>query len=238
MPQKKSTPETLGYANTQSADSHSDSGEVLVNSPKRSRGRPPKEISDTPSPVMKDEIIQHAKRLFRQKGYAGISINEIVEAAGITKPTLYYYFKDKESLYSSVMNSLLEHGKDYILTGLTRDASLEHNLKELTLGFFQNAPTSLVCMMKDALENIQDSGHAMMVNTMRTQLMTPFQRLFEQSIEKGEIPPSNSKDLALMYVMMMDAVNLGFKMCEGDDRDIQKESEQLVNTFLYGIAQK
>ncbi len=238
MSRKKATPAPTDYDNKLSPDLLSKSGEVSLSSPKRSRGRPPKEISDTPSPVIKDEIIAHAKRLFRQKGYAGISINEIVEAAGITKPTLYYYFKDKESLYSSVMNSLLEHGKDYILTGLTKEASLEHNLKELTLGFFQNAPTSLVCMMKDALENIQDSGHAMMVHTMRTQIMTPFQKLFEQAIQKGEIAQGNAEDLALMYVMMMDAVNLGYKMCAGEKRDAQRESEQLVNTFLYGIVRK
>ncbi len=236
MTRKKPALESTPYVKALSPDPSSALDEGFVNAPKRSRGRPPKEVSDTPSPAIKDEIIAHAKKLFRQKGYAGISINDIVEAAGITKPTLYYYFKDKESLYSAVMKSLLEHGKDYILEGISRDASLEHNLQELTLGFFQNATISLVCMMKDALENIQDTGDAMVVNTMRAQLMIPFQKLFEQAIQRGEIAHGNAEDLALMYVMMMDAVNLGHKMCKNDQRHVQRESELLVKTFLYGIS--
>jgi len=40
--------------------------------------------------------------LFSEKGYEGVSVNELVEAAGITKPTLYYYFGSKEGLFNAV----------------------------------------------------------------------------------------------------------------------------------------
>lgn len=39
-----------------------------------------------------------ALKLFARKGYASTSVNEIVEAAGVTKPMLYYYFGSKERL--------------------------------------------------------------------------------------------------------------------------------------------
>jgi len=39
-----------------------------------------------------------ALELFARKGYASTSVHEIVEAAGVTKPMLYYYFGSKERL--------------------------------------------------------------------------------------------------------------------------------------------
>lgn len=50
------------------------------------------------------EILKCALALFSQKGYEGTSPNEIVEAAGVTKPTLYYFFGDKEGLLDTLLS--------------------------------------------------------------------------------------------------------------------------------------
>lgn len=46
----------------------------------------------------KVRILLAAARLFANRGYAGTSVREIVAMAGVTKPTLYYYFKNKDDL--------------------------------------------------------------------------------------------------------------------------------------------
>ena len=51
----------------------------------------------------KENILQVASQLFDQKGYDRTSMNEIAEALGITKPSLYYHFKDKERLVLAVV---------------------------------------------------------------------------------------------------------------------------------------
>jgi len=40
---------------------------------------------------------------FTRRGYAATNIRELCEAAGVTKPVLYYYFKSKEGLYLDLM---------------------------------------------------------------------------------------------------------------------------------------
>ncbi|PMP72740.1 MAG: TetR/AcrR family transcriptional regulator, partial [Chloroflexus aggregans] len=44
-------------------------------------------------------IIDVATQLFMQRGYRAVSISDIIHTAGVTKPTLYYYFNDKEDLF-------------------------------------------------------------------------------------------------------------------------------------------
>lgn len=51
----------------------------------------------------KEKIMQCALELFSHKGYEGTGIQEITQAAGITKPTLYYYFGNKEGLLKAVL---------------------------------------------------------------------------------------------------------------------------------------
>src|SRR5215471_7252303 len=48
-------------------------------------------------------ISRVAARLFAARGYDATSVREIVEAAGVAKPTLYYYFKSKEGLASALL---------------------------------------------------------------------------------------------------------------------------------------
>ena len=47
------------------------------------------------SPVAR-HIARAAARLFAERGYDATSVREIVEAAGVAKPTMYYYFRSKE----------------------------------------------------------------------------------------------------------------------------------------------
>jgi AcrR family transcriptional regulator len=52
-------------------------------------------------------ILDAAYGLFYKKGFTRVSIDEIAEAAGITKRTLYYHFDSKDSLLASVLE--LQH---------------------------------------------------------------------------------------------------------------------------------
>ena len=51
----------------------------------------------------KEEILDAAQKLFFEKGLATATMDEIAEAAELSKGTLYLYYKSKEDLYLAVM---------------------------------------------------------------------------------------------------------------------------------------
>ncbi len=55
------------------------------------------------STTTKETIYQCALELFSKKGYEAVSVQELVTMAGITKPTLYYYFGSKEGVYDQLL---------------------------------------------------------------------------------------------------------------------------------------
>ena len=56
---------------------------------------------------VRGRLLIAAVQLFARKGYAATSVREIVEAAGVTKPSLYYYFRNKEGIFLAMMQEAM-----------------------------------------------------------------------------------------------------------------------------------
>ncbi len=58
-----------------------------------------------------DKIKAAAKKLFKQRGYAGTKTRDIAEEAGVNPALLNYYFRNKDSLFGEVMKDVM---RDFI----------------------------------------------------------------------------------------------------------------------------
>jgi AcrR family transcriptional regulator len=58
---------------------------------------------DTEDSAKRRQIIAGASTVFRALGYDAASMGEIAKAAGVSKGTLYVYFKDKDELFQSIV---------------------------------------------------------------------------------------------------------------------------------------
>lgn len=55
-----------------------------------------------------EAILEGAMQEFMASGYAAASMDRIAAAAGVSKPTLYNYFKDKEGLFIALIQKLVK----------------------------------------------------------------------------------------------------------------------------------
>jgi AcrR family transcriptional regulator len=62
----------------------------------------------------KDHIIATALPLFLEHGFKGTSIDMVVKACAVSKPTVYNHFPDKAALMLAVMKSWVERNKPLI----------------------------------------------------------------------------------------------------------------------------
>ncbi|MCD0445682.1 TetR/AcrR family transcriptional regulator [Glycomyces sp. A-F 0318] len=54
-----------------------------------------------------DEVLRAALGLFAEQGYANTSVQQIVEAAGVTKGAMYHYFTSKDDLLFAIYERML-----------------------------------------------------------------------------------------------------------------------------------
>ena len=52
------------------------------------------------------QIVEKARQLFSQTGYQSISLQDIADELGITRPAFYYYFKSKDDLLWRLISNL------------------------------------------------------------------------------------------------------------------------------------
>lgn len=56
---------------------------------------------------MENRIIDAARAVFIEKGYAETSMSEIAAKAGINRPALHYYFRTKDKMFQAVFGSIV-----------------------------------------------------------------------------------------------------------------------------------
>src|SRR5690606_9510650 len=56
----------------------------------------------------RDLILEAALEVFSTHGFRGATIDQIAEAAGMSKPNLLYYFRSKEDIHKTLISRLLE----------------------------------------------------------------------------------------------------------------------------------
>ena len=53
-------------------------------------------------------VLEAALDVFSQHGYRGATLDQIAEAAGLSKPNILYYFSGKEEIHVTLLNRLME----------------------------------------------------------------------------------------------------------------------------------
>jgi TetR/AcrR family transcriptional regulator, cholesterol catabolism regulator len=96
MPKKKPTTSSGLTAHAASRVDESDSP------PRRKRGRPVQDANES----LRQTLIEHSARLFRERGYGNTTVRDIAAAAGVHAGSWFYHFKTKQEILVAVM----EHG--------------------------------------------------------------------------------------------------------------------------------
>jgi AcrR family transcriptional regulator len=118
-------------------------------------------------------IIRTAARIFVQKGYDKASIDDVAEALKVSKPTIYYYLKNKESILVEIVMLAVEQIDEAVgdhpeHTGLMRvdafmrryiDAMLDDLGMCMFLNFNQVARTDSVKRVRSAQRQLHERLH-------------------------------------------------------------------------------
>ena len=66
----------------------------------------PRRSQEDRSQTTKAALVQTGRRLFAERGYAAVSAEEVVAAAGVTRGALYHHFGDKRGLFVAVLEEV------------------------------------------------------------------------------------------------------------------------------------
>src|SRR5262245_16840847 len=81
----------------------------------------------------RERIFAEAVRLFGARDFSDVSIQDVADAAGVTKAALYYHFQDKVDLYFHALLSRVDAVREAMETAVADGGSLEDRLMRLAV---------------------------------------------------------------------------------------------------------
>ncbi|HVN54352.1 MAG TPA: TetR/AcrR family transcriptional regulator [Anaerolineaceae bacterium] len=87
----------------------------------------------------REKILAFALDLFAARGYDAVGIQEVAEAAGVTKPTLYHYFGSKRGLLDSLLAERFDRLNQVLREAADNQRDLPQTLDNIAAAIFQFA---------------------------------------------------------------------------------------------------
>jgi AcrR family transcriptional regulator len=189
--------------------------------------------------LVRQRLLAGATELFARKGYASTSVREIVEAAGVSKPVLYYYFRNKEGIYLEVMGeagtrfeNLLNSAREEI--GAVRERIL-HLSDQVFLLFLDRIELARVGY--SILYGPPQGAPFFDFEAFRRRFHEMIERLTEEGIQKGEFRRGKVTDMTWAIV---GAINMAIEiqLWHPERAPGRKGLTRILNIIFEGICSK
>lgn len=160
---------------------------------------------------MKEKIKQKAFELMAQKGLRAISMREIAEACGVTKPVLYYYFKDKEDLCYSLIAETTALGNEKLRKKIDSGASLEEVLIFIFSMHINNFPKGgipfLIHVASYLLSNPEAQKRFEGIGELKLDML---QEVLDKEYKKGNIT-KKGKEIGLHMILAISSHSIKYQ---------------------------
>jgi AcrR family transcriptional regulator len=165
-----------------------------------------------------------------------VSVGEVADAVGVTKPTLYYHFGDKEGLYAAVLCDVMDEVGDYIRQVTQAPFSVRERLHSLVYGYFLHADSTMEPMLRDTNKLIGRDRATLVWACYEHDFLTPIRELMIEGMQSGEVRQDDPELLVRALMALLD----GFTAPEGhtarSPREHQRMASVLVSFFMDGAA--
>src|ERR1041385_197824 len=156
--------------------------------PPKRRGRP--------RAYQPEVALGKALDLFRKQGFAATSLNDLSEATGMNRPSLYGAFGDKRELYIKSYQRYREEARAAMIEIFRQEMPVRQRLERIfasALNIYlsgETGPRGCFTVVTAASEAVSDPDIRAMVLDGLTELDKAFASCFRKAREKGELPES------------------------------------------------
>jgi len=139
----------------------------------------------------KQALIDAAIRLFAQNGFDATSTASIGLSAGVTEPLIHYHFKNKDGLFSHILDTIFtEYFSRFDALPKETDTEFEkiENLIRFHFKFADDCPDETYLVMRARPTKLQDAAHtcAQYVKEQKERLNVYMANCLEAGIKSGE----------------------------------------------------
>ena len=181
-------------------------------------------------------VLSAARTLFIEKGYLATSMQEIADAAGLRKASIYHHFADKEALFAAVVLAEFDTTWAELLKVIDQDRPLAETLRTIAESQLQLNGTDVGRLFQDFQKFVPETQHEEMHAKLQS-MIDANAAIFRRAIERGELMPIDPRLAALFFFHMGAAWTFhGMEDPSILPPDPASGAKILVDVFLHGLA--
>ena len=183
----------------------------------------------------RERILDEARALFLERGFASTSMQEIADAVGMTKPALYYHFKDKQDLLLAVLGREMEEGHRAFGESLTRSESLETRLEEGAAWAFSRIKGDIGRLMSD-MHRVLPAERVTQFKCEHPMPVDTITHVISEAIARGEI--SDKEDPVILARLYVGMIFGQLAMLHGEEiaeMDAEQLGKTVARVFIHGV---
>jgi AcrR family transcriptional regulator len=185
------------------------------------------------------KILKVALRQFADQGYAATSVQDIVDAAKVTKPTLYYYFENKAALYQALIDHANQERQRIIEEGIQSGQTLHDKLVAIMAGLFEFLTENRQLVRLSFAASFAAPKELPVEVDCKTKTRCNFElihALIKEALASGQLDPRfNSEELAFGFYGSMNLYVMAH-LTMPDCKLNRNTAERIVQLFLSGAA--
>ena len=190
-----------------------------------------------PEASARERLLSAALTLFNEKGYAAASVREIVQAAGVTKPVLYYYFGNKEGLYLELMGSSYRTFEALATEIVSRDGSAQERIVDFCADLFDSSVERLplVRLIYAIYYGPPQGAPPFDLEAFFFRMMELIQQLVEAGIASGELRANDAGEAARTVVAVLTSA-INDQLCRREAKLDRNGLIGMLRLLMGGIA--
>lgn len=201
---------------------------------KRETAIPERHLPEEP---IRERLMRSALRLFTQRGYSATTVRELVAQAGVTKPVLYYHYGSKEGLFLELMRTHFNQIESMFETYREGEGNVRNRLITfLERGFIHvRQNRDFIRLMHAVYFGPPGEAPFFDFDAYHQRFHDHIADFLEEGIEKGEIRPGSSSDMAWVILGTME-IALEDQICSQASRIDGETLKRLLALVFDGLA--
>jgi len=187
----------------------------------------------------RENLLDQALTLFSERGYSATSIRDIIQAAGVTQPTLYYHFMDKRSLFEELIKRHYKNSQQQLEQIIATEIGCEARLRIFVQRSFEfcNVDPRVPRLMFQTYHGPRVAEIDGILDKLTDCRFRLVKKIMLDGITEGRLRPSDPDFLALGICCVVDQPLNLFSRRSQPSRYLTKDlANAFVELFLQGAG--
>lgn len=186
-------------------------------------------------------LLDCALTVFAAKGYDGASVRDIIGAAGVTEPTLYYYSEGKLDLFRRIVRTSYGDSLRQLKSSIESIPGNIERLRTIILSSFHYCAIDLRIprLMFQTAYGPRIDGVTDLIDELSAERFAIVRGVIEAAMATGELAPSHLDGVTLAFCCLMDQhINVLIRLPQGPQMLNPLLANWLLDLFLRGAGPK